>query len=137
MITVYGVHRSRASRNIWLLHELSIPFELKPVIQAYRLLERPPGLPPMNTRSPEFLRLNGLGQIPVVVDDGLVLTESLAIHREAGNPRAEGGDLGTLANLLKNTGRFEEAERAYARALELLRAAGARRDRRPCGHGWG
>jgi glutathione S-transferase len=80
MVTIYGVLRSRASRNVWLLNELGIPYEVKPVIQAYRLLDRPPGLPPMNTRSPEFLRLNRLGQIPVMVDDGLVLTESLAIN---------------------------------------------------------
>lgn len=80
MITVYGVHRSRASRNIWMLHELGVPFEIRPVIQAYRLLDRPPGLPTMNTRSPEFLRLNGLGQIPVLTDGDLVLTESLGIN---------------------------------------------------------
>ena len=80
MITIYGVHRSRASRNIWLCNELGVPFEIKPVIQAYRLMDRPPGIPPMNTRSPEFLRLNPLAQIPVVTDGALVLTESLAIN---------------------------------------------------------
>ena len=36
----------------------------------------------MEHRSPEFLRLNSLGQIPVLVlDDGSVITESLAICR--------------------------------------------------------
>ena len=35
MITIYGVHRSRASRNIWLAHELGIPFKLVPVMQLY------------------------------------------------------------------------------------------------------
>lgn len=80
MITIYGVLRSRASRNVWLAHELGVPFEVKPVIQANRLLNRPPGIPPLNTRSPEFLRLNPLGQIPVMTDGGLVLTESLAIN---------------------------------------------------------
>ena len=39
MITIYGLHRSRASRNIWLAHELGIPFKLVPVIQRYRLEE--------------------------------------------------------------------------------------------------
>lgn len=80
MLTIYGVYRSRAARNIWMALELGIPFEVKPVIQAYRLIDRAPGLPPMNTRSPEFLRHNPLGQIPVIRDDGLVLTESLAIN---------------------------------------------------------
>lgn len=80
MITIYGVLRSRASRNVWLLNELGVPYEVKPVMQAYRLLNRPPGIPPLNTRSPEFLRLNRLGQIPVMKDGELVLTESLAIN---------------------------------------------------------
>ena len=80
MLKIYGVYRSRAARNIWMALELGIPFEVKPVIQAYRLLDRVPGLPPINTRSPEFLRLNALGQIPVVDDGGLILTESLAIN---------------------------------------------------------
>lgn len=80
MITIFGVLRSRAARNVWLLNELGIPYQVKPVMQAYRLLNRPPGIPPMNTRSPEFLRLNRLGQIPVMKDDALILTESLAIN---------------------------------------------------------
>ena len=36
-------------------------------------------LPGGATRSPEFLRLNPFGQVPVLEDDGLVLYESLAI----------------------------------------------------------
>ncbi len=27
MLTIYGVYRSRASRNIWLAEELGIPFK--------------------------------------------------------------------------------------------------------------
>ena len=92
MLTIYGVHRSRASRNIWLAKELGIPYRVKPVIQAYRLINRAPGLPPLNTRSPEFLRVNPLGLIPAIEDDGLVLTESLAINhylaRKHGGPLA-------------------------------------------------
>ena len=92
MLTIYGVHRSRASRTIWLAKELGIPYAVTPVIQAYRLLNRPPGLPPLNTRSPEFLRVNPLGQIPAIEDDGLVMTESLAINlylaRKYGGPLA-------------------------------------------------
>ena len=37
MLTIYGVHRSRASRNIWLAHELGLPFNHVPVMQLYRL----------------------------------------------------------------------------------------------------
>ena len=37
MLTIYGVYRSRASRNIWLASELGIPFKHVPVMQYYRL----------------------------------------------------------------------------------------------------
>jgi glutathione S-transferase len=37
MLTIYGVYRSRASRNIWLCNELGIPFNHVPVIQANRV----------------------------------------------------------------------------------------------------
>ena len=37
MLTIYGVYRSRASRNIWLALEAGMPFRHVPVIQGYRL----------------------------------------------------------------------------------------------------
>ena len=42
MLTIYGVYRSRASRNIWLANELGIPFKHVPVMQLYRLRRKPP-----------------------------------------------------------------------------------------------
>ena len=36
MLTIYGVYRSRASRNIWLCHEMGVKFKHVPVIQHYR-----------------------------------------------------------------------------------------------------
>ena len=79
MLTIYGVHRSRASRNIWLANELGLPFKLVPVMQRYRLPDPPPaGV--LHTRSPEFLKVNPNGHIPTMDDDGLVLHESLAIN---------------------------------------------------------
>jgi glutathione S-transferase len=80
MLTIYGVYRSRASRNIWLAHEIGLPFRHVPVIQAYRLADpNAPGVP-LHTRSPEFLKVNSNGHIPSVDDGGLVLHESLAIN---------------------------------------------------------
>lgn len=79
MITIYGVHRSRASRTIWLAHELGIPFKLVPVIQRYRLKEPIP-TDVVHTKSPSFLEVNPNGHIPTLEDDGLVLHESLAIN---------------------------------------------------------
>lgn len=79
MLTIYGVYRSRASRNLWLAHELGIPFRHVPVMQLYRIKGEPPaGM--IHTRSPEFLAINPNGHIPSIEDDGLVLHESLAIN---------------------------------------------------------
>jgi glutathione S-transferase len=88
MLTIYGVYRSRASRNIWLAEELGIPFKQVPVIQHYRTV--PAGM--LHTQSPEFLKVNPNGLIPSIDDDGLVLHESLAINlylaRKHGGPLA-------------------------------------------------
>ena len=80
MLTIYGVYRSRASRNIWLAHELGLPFKHVPVIQAYRLADPNAADAPLHTRSPAFLAVNPNGHVPTIDDDGLVLHESLAIN---------------------------------------------------------
>lgn len=92
MITLYGVFRSRASRPIWLLYELGLPFTHVPVIQAYRLPEAKAADAPLNTASPEFLKVNPLGQVPAYVEGDLVLTESLAITNHIA--RQHGGTMG-------------------------------------------
>lgn len=78
MLTIHGVTRSRASRLVWLCHELGLAFDQVPVIQAYRLARPEAADAPLNTRSPSFLALSPMGAIPVLEDDGLVLAESLA-----------------------------------------------------------
>ena len=79
MLTIYGVYRSRASRNIWLATELGIAFKHVPVMQLYRLSPEA-AKTTLHTRSPEFLKVNPNGHIPSIDDDGLVLHESLAIN---------------------------------------------------------
>jgi glutathione S-transferase len=106
MLTIYGVYRSRASRNIWLAEELGVPFKHVPVIQHYRVPDpKAPGAP-LHTRSPEFLKVNPNGHVPSIDDDGLVLHESLAINlyltRKHGGPLAprdlsEDGQMGMWA----------------------------------------
>lgn len=80
MLKIYGVYRSRASRNIWLAHELGVPFEQVPVIQVYRVANPDAPGAPLHTRSPAFLKVNPSGQIPSIDDDGFVMHESLAIN---------------------------------------------------------
>ena len=92
MLTLYGVYRSRASRPLWLLAEIGLPFRHVPVIQAYRLPDPTAPDAPFNTASSEFLAVNPQGQIPAMEDDGLVLTESLAITQHIA--RKYGGPLG-------------------------------------------
>lgn len=75
MLTIYGVHRSRATRNLWLAAELGIPFKQEPVTQPYRAHAAP-----VHTRMPDFLKINPNGHVPAIDDDGLVLFESLAIN---------------------------------------------------------
>lgn len=77
MVTIYGVYRSRALRNIWLCEEAGIPFRHVPVVQHYR--EAAKGAE-ITTQSPEFLKVNPNGLIPAMEDEGLVLNESLAIN---------------------------------------------------------
>lgn len=90
MLTIHGVTRSRASRIIWLCHEIGLPFRQVPVIQAYRLGDADAEGAALNTRSPAFLRLSPAGAIPVIEDDGLVLSESMActlhLARKHGRP---------------------------------------------------
>lgn len=69
MVTLYGVPRSRAIRCLWLLEELGIPYE-----------NRKTNFATGDTHTPEFLRLNPNGHIPVLVDDDVTLFESLAIN---------------------------------------------------------
>ena len=96
MITLYGCYRSRATRPLWLLAETGTPFTHVPVIQAYRL-ERPKAPDaPLNTASPEFLALAPIGQIPVLVEGELTLTESLAITMYLA--RVHGGALGPASD---------------------------------------
>jgi glutathione S-transferase len=92
MLKIYGVYRSRASRNIWLAHELGLPFQHVAVIQGYRVAD--PNAPdaPYNTNSPTFRKINAAGQIPSIVDGDFIMHESLAINlylaRKHGGPLA-------------------------------------------------
>ncbi|MBI4204763.1 MAG: glutathione S-transferase family protein [Betaproteobacteria bacterium] len=69
MLRIYGSARSRTIRVLWMVGELGIPYEQKD------WLPRSP-----ETRTPEFYALNPNGRVPVIDDDGFVLSESMAIN---------------------------------------------------------
>jgi glutathione S-transferase len=67
-LKIYGIARTRAFRALWMAMELGIPYEHDPV-----------EIGDAGARTPEFLAINPNGRLPVIVDDGFVLFESLAI----------------------------------------------------------
>lgn len=69
MLRIYGSANSRAVRVLWMAGELGLSYEHKD------WLPRSP-----ETRTPEFLALNRNGRVPVIDDDGFVLSESMAIN---------------------------------------------------------
>ncbi|WP_299364463.1 glutathione S-transferase family protein [uncultured Paracoccus sp.] len=91
MLIIHGVTRSRASRIVWLCHELDLPFRQEPVIQAYRVADPDSPDAPVNTRSAGFLALSPAGAIPVIDDDGLILSESLAATLYLARKHGRGG----------------------------------------------
>ena len=134
MITLYGVYRSRATRPVWLLTELGMDFTHVPVIQSYRLADPKSADAPLNTATPSFLAINPSGQIPVYDEDGLVLTESLAITLHIA--RAYGGALGPQD--LAETAQMEQwslfaATSVETPALEILYIIGDGGDKTPEG----
>ena len=121
MLTIHGVTRSRASRIIWLCHEIGLPFKQVPVIQAYRLADPDAPNAPLNTHSPSFLKLSPSGAIPVIEDDGLVLSESYAINlylaRKHGAPM---GPMNEVEDALLSQWSFYAATAIEPDALTLL-----------------
>ena len=69
MLTIYGSANSRAIRVLWMAGELGLTYDHK------NWLPRAP-----ETRTPEFLALNPNARVPVIDDDGFVLSESMAIN---------------------------------------------------------
>lgn len=69
MMKLYGTPPTRALRAIWLLNELGLEYETVPV-----------DLMQGDNRNEDFLALNPVGKLPVLVDGSVVVTESAAIQ---------------------------------------------------------
>src|SRR3954468_19011523 len=69
MLRIHGSARSRGTRTLWMAEELGLQYE------HIDIAPRSPG-----TRTPEYLALNPNARVPTIEDDGLVLSESMAIN---------------------------------------------------------
>ncbi len=69
MLQLYGHPRSRAMRCLWMLEEIGQPYEL--IEKSTRADD---------LQSAQYLRLNPNARIPTLVDDDVVLWESMAIN---------------------------------------------------------
>ena len=67
-LIVYHHPYSRAATVLWMLEELAIPHELK-FVDIMKGAQK----------EPDILGLNPMGKIPLIVDDGVVVSESAAI----------------------------------------------------------
>ncbi|MPZ45849.1 MAG: glutathione S-transferase family protein [Betaproteobacteria bacterium] len=69
MLRLYGSARSRGLRSLWMLGELGLQYEHKDYLPRSA-----------ETKTPEFRAMNANGRVPVIDDDGFVLSESMAIN---------------------------------------------------------
>ena len=82
MVKLYGVRQSRASRCLWMLEELGIPYEHVPTHFHD------------DTKKAEYLEVNPNGRVPALVDGELKLFESLAINLYLARKYGGDGPLG-------------------------------------------
>lgn len=68
MLTIHGKRQSRAGRCLWTLEELGLP---------YRQIATDPFAG--ETRTQDYLALSPMAKVPVLIDDNVVLPESVAI----------------------------------------------------------
>jgi glutathione S-transferase len=70
MLTLFHAPRSRSTRFIWLLEELGAPYEIRKV-DIFRSVS--------NTGARDPANPHPHGQVPALLDDGVLITESAAI----------------------------------------------------------
>jgi glutathione S-transferase len=111
MITLYHCMSARSFRPLWMLEELGLPYELK-------MLPFPP-----RAAARWYLDINPLGTIPLIINGGTRMTESVAICQYLCSLRqptelqvepAE-GDYGAYLNFLH----FGEATLTFPQTLAL------------------
>jgi glutathione S-transferase len=78
-IILYYAPRSRAFRMLWFLEELGRPYRLE-------MLDLNAG----NHKRPEFLQLNPMGKVPVLVEQGVVIAETGAMLAHLSDKYSQG-----------------------------------------------
>lgn len=79
-LQIYGIARTRAFRVLWIAMELGLDYEHLPI-----------EIGDAGASTSEFLKLNPNGRLPVIIDDGFVLFESLAITLYLAKKHGNGG----------------------------------------------
>ena len=77
---LYGYRNGRTLRALWALEEVGVPYEFVEV-----------DLKRGQHREPEFLALNPAGKVPVLDDNGTIVTESAAICMHLAERHPESG----------------------------------------------
>ncbi len=72
MLTVFHAPRTRSIRILWMLEEMGLAYEVRPVDF------------PRHRADAEFMRLNPAGTIPVLTDGDVVISDSVAIMEYLG-----------------------------------------------------
>jgi glutathione S-transferase len=78
-LRIYGIARTRAFRALWMAEELGLDYEHLPI-----------EIGDAGAGAPEFLAINPNGRLPIIVDNGFVLFESLAITLYLARKHANG-----------------------------------------------
>ena len=119
MLKLYGSANSRALRVLWMAGELGLKYE------HLDWLPRAP-----ETRTPGFRALNPNARVPVIDDDGFVLSESMAInlylakkHRSPLYPAEAQDEARALQWSLWETDRLDRQIVEFARHTSALPAA--------------
>ena len=79
-LKIYGIAKSRAFRNMWAAAEAGVPYEQVQINWADQ-----------TSKSSDFLKINPMGQVPAIEDDGLTLSESMAINLYIAKKYGKGG----------------------------------------------
>ena len=85
MIKLYGFGESRSFRCLWALEEAGLPYEYI----STKL--RTDAAEPSSAQHPDYLQLNFQGKVPTLLNDGLLLTESIAILKYIARCAPESG----------------------------------------------